>query len=155
MFVCSTDLRFGQCVLKKQQHSFEFWILEINVETCLVFSLSCWALMSFSLGCPLCISCRAIWLTTATRDAWLFISGSRLSNLEHIIHLLGTEDKTENGAWQVHIGFIVELKWNSLSCGAAKEPKSLGSGFLATLCDSAGTSGAINAPNVWFLLHTV
>lgn len=47
-----------------------------------MLSLSCWALMSFSLGCPLCISCLAIWLTTATREAWLFISGSRLSNLE-------------------------------------------------------------------------
>lgn len=47
----------------------------------LVLSLSCCALMSFSLGWPLCISCRAIWFTTATREAWLFISGSRLSNL--------------------------------------------------------------------------
>lgn len=48
----------------------------------LVLSLSCWALISFSLGWPLCISCRAIWFTTATREAWLFISGSRLSNLQ-------------------------------------------------------------------------
>lgn len=48
----------------------------------LVFSLSCRDLMSFSLGCSLWISCLATWFTTATRDAWLFISGSRLSNLK-------------------------------------------------------------------------
>lgn len=48
----------------------------------LVFSLSCLVLISFSLGWPLCISWRDTWFTTATRDAWLFISGSRLSNLK-------------------------------------------------------------------------
>ncbi|TNN54311.1 hypothetical protein EYF80_035461 [Liparis tanakae] len=47
----------------------------------LVLSLSCWVLISFSLGCPQWTSCLATWFTTATRDAWLFISGSRLSNL--------------------------------------------------------------------------
>lgn len=41
------------------------------------------------------MSCRAIWFTTATREAWLFISGSRLSNLRRAIqnggdfHVLG------------------------------------------------------------------
>ncbi len=74
-----------------------------NAMTCLVLSLSCWALMSVSLGCPLCISCLAIWLTTATREAWLFISGSRLSNLEGNKNHFKSHNHQEQQSWRIMI----------------------------------------------------
>lgn len=73
----------------------------------LLLSWSCCVLMSFSLGCPLWTSCRPIWFTTATREAWLFISGSRLSNLP------GRAAGERGGAY---LSRTSHLSWTYLSC---------------------------------------